>query len=75
MLLLLLMEPPTTVLLLLQHGTVVTWDAHLVCHCTAVPTIKMPDAEVYGTYFGVTKAKFEGELAWLRVLANVMCAS
>ena len=38
----------------LQHGTVVTWDARLVRHCTAVPLIKKPNAEVYGTYFGVT---------------------
>ena len=38
----------------LQHGTVVTWDARLVRHCTAVPKIKVTDAEVFGTYFGVT---------------------
>ena len=51
----------------LQHGTVVTWDARLVRHCTAVPEIKSRDAEVYGTYFGVTtkianhgRAKKEG---------------
>ena len=45
----------------LQHGTVVTWDARLIRHCTSLPCLqfnKKKDKIVsmtHGTYFGIDK--------------------
>ena len=40
----------------LQHGTIVTWDATLVRHCTAFPTVIDPEKNAaFGTYFGVQR--------------------
>ena len=39
----------------LQHGTIVTWDATLVRHCTAFPTVTDGNNCAYGTYFGVAE--------------------
>jgi hypothetical protein len=41
----------------LQHGTIITWDAKLVRHCTACPDVdkgteRKPN-HAYGTYFGI----------------------
>ena len=38
----------------LTHGTIVTWDARVVRHCTAYPDIINEEAFVFGTYFGIT---------------------
>ena len=41
----------------LQHGTVITWDAKLIRHCTSMPTFKYKNGKQvshsHGTYFGV----------------------
>jgi hypothetical protein len=37
----------------LYPGTVVSWDARLLRHCTAVPEL-VGDARAYGTYFGIS---------------------
>ena len=36
----------------LQHGTIITWDARLLRHCTAYPEVK-PGNHAFGTYFGI----------------------
>ena len=47
------------VVVCLQHGTVITWDAKLICHCTSMPTFKYKNGKQvshsHGTYFGVNK--------------------
>jgi len=52
----------TGVAIPLCHGTVVTWDARMIRHCTACPEIvmkknddKKPSSTAWGTYFGNTK--------------------
>jgi hypothetical protein len=47
----------------LQHGTVVSWDARLLRHCTAMPGFEKykngnAKSVAFGTYFGIDK-KFE----------------
>ena len=59
----------------LQHGTVVSWDAHLLQHCTAIPTINKkkdnrkgePETAAYGTYFGIDK-RSENKLVKMKAI-------
>ena len=43
----------------LQHGTVVTWDARLIRHCSGLPKLEIdkktgqPKSTTHGTYFGI----------------------
>ena len=43
----------------LYHGTVITWDARLIQHCTSLPHLdidketKLPKSMSHGTYFGM----------------------
>ena len=42
----------------LQLGTVITWDAQLIRHCTSLPRLEVNDkgefvSMTHGTYFGI----------------------
>ena len=39
----------------LRHGTIVSWDARVLRHCTAIPEIINDETAAFGTFFGIQK--------------------
>jgi len=43
----------------LRHGTIITWDARLIRHCTSIPSFRTKNgkqvSQSFGTYFGIDR--------------------